>query len=668
MVHCTLFMSHHTNPMWHFKLRRNTPHHRAPASALCLLIALLAPLAAQAQVSLSGSLLRQDLASPDAAVSANLPAYLESRSASFVDWLPDGSMLVATRFGEQLQVHRVRAALGMREQLSFEPAGVIDAAAQPAHEAAFLMLSQRDGGRHSALLLERPNEHRVLPLTDGVHRDSVALWAHDGRRLAFSSDRITAREREVYVLDSGATAATPALVAGGPGYRWTVFDWSLDDARLLLGREPTSPVGDVGDSIVREAELYIADILSGELTPLQFPRRTEGKTVLPAAAVAARAARFAADGRGVLLLSMSDGSDAAGGTAFRQLRYFDPATGSSRALSSESTHDVERFDQSPDGHYVAYTLNEGGNSRLVLIDQQRKLDMRVATLAPGLISTLKFDASSKRLALTLESARAPADVYVLEADSQLVTRWTQSELGLLDPARLVQPTLLQFPTWDRIDGQARSLSAYGYRSNSAPSGLSGERPVMILLRSGGGTEFRPAYDACLQYLVNEMGFVVLAPNVRGSAGFGQSFLTLGTGTLRNDAVRDVGSLLVWIGLQRELDRNRVFVMGEGYGSYLALSALAQYGDRLRGGSAAFLPHMGPLATAATIGSPVLLVQGQGDPEAPAYESEQLAARLRANGAAVQFLAAADESGPFRAQSNREAYCFALANFLAPLVR
>jgi dipeptidyl aminopeptidase/acylaminoacyl peptidase len=667
MVHCALPKSHDTNPMLQFKPARAAKPYLRAAALLPAVLALLASGAAPAQQSLGGGLTRQNLSNPDAAVAASLPRYLQSRPASFVDWLADGSMLVATRFGETTQIHRLRSALSMREQLSFEPSGVISAAAQPAQEDAFVMLSPRDGGRHSALLLERPRAHALLPLTDGSRRDGAALWAHDGRRLAFSSDHAPGREREIYLLDTAAAPAAPALVAGGPGLRWQVFDWSIDDHRLLLGREALSPETEVGDLFEAEAQLYIADLGSGELTPLEVPRASAGKAAA-STPVRARNARFAPDGRGILLLALAEGAEAAGSAQFRQLRYFDPVLGSSRVLSSETDRDVELFDQSPDGHYVAYTITEGGMNRLLLVDQQRKLDIRVATLAPGIISSLKFDSSGKRLALTLESANAPRDVYVLEPDTQLVTRWTQSELGLLDPSRLVQPALLHFQTWDRIDGEARSLSAFGYRSALAPAGDTAARPVLILLRSGGGSQFRPGYDACLQYLVNEMGFVVLAPNVRGSAGSGQGFEALGQGSVREDAVRDVGSLLVWIGLQHELDRTHVFVMGEGYGGYLALGALGQYADRLRGGIGAFLPHMGPLATKTSFRLPLLLVQGQGDPEAPAYESEQLAARLRAGGAAVQYLSAADEAGAFERQSNRDAYCFAVANFLAQLVR
>jgi len=125
---------------------------------------------------------------------------------------------------------------------------------------------------------------------------------------------------------------------------------------------------------------------------------------------------------------------------------------------------------------------------------------------------------------------------------------------------------------------------------------------------------------------------------------------------------------VWIGLQHELDFNHILIMGEGNGSYLALACLGQYGDRLRGGIIAFPPHLGSLSHATSIRRPVLLVHGRNDPEAPAYEAEQLAARLRTGGAAVQYLAAGDEGARFRHRSNRDAYYAAAANFLAQLTR
>jgi dipeptidyl aminopeptidase/acylaminoacyl peptidase len=635
-------MRHDTNPVLHFNLNRH---------------AMLAWLPSLLLQCASATALGQP------ADSQSLPRYLEARSSSFVDWLADGSMLVMTRFGETTQVHRVRSPLSMREQLSFESSGIIAAAAQPAHDDAFVTLSARNAGR-TALVRYRPKDHALDTLTDGSKRDGAASWAHDGRRLVFSSDRSGGRDREIYLLDTGAVSASPQLVAGGAGYRWQVFDWALDDHRLLLGREAESPETDLAEGGVRGLELYIANLDNAELEPLALTRRTDNKPAPPAAPIRVRSARFAPDGRGVLLLSAADSGDGAG---FWQLSYLDPIMGELRALSSQGGHDVELFDQSPDGHYLAYAVDDNGMSRLQLIDQQRKLEISVGALGPGLIRSLRFDATGKRLAITFESHREPPDVYVYEPDTQTLTRWTHGELGLLDPERLVAPSLLHFPTWDRTDGQARMLNLYAYRSGTAAAAMA-PRPVLILLRSGGGNEFRPGFDALLQYLVNELGLVVLAPDVRGSSGAGRAFQALGQRELRDDAVRDVGSLLVWIGLQRELDRTRVLVMGEGYGAYLALASLAQYGDRLRGGVAAFLPHLGVLANLASIRLPALFVQGQADPDVPAYESEQLAARVRANGVAVQYLAAADEAGAFQRKSNRDAYSAAVANFLMPLIR
>jgi dipeptidyl aminopeptidase/acylaminoacyl peptidase len=595
----------------------------------------------------------------DPVVAAGVARYLESRAARFIDWLPDGSMIVATRFGETEQIHRLRSPLSMREQLSFEPAGVIAAAAEPEHGQAFVYLSPRMGGQSTALLLQRAPGQAAVALTDGSFRDGPALWAHDGTRIVFSSNRAAGtpgRERDLELLDTSAAGTPLRVLATGTGWRWRALDWSLDDRRLLLARES------VGSEA--EPELFLADVATAELTALALPRKPDSKGAAPAPTpLRAQAARFAPDGRGLLLLTAE-----AAGTDFLQLRYLDPVGGELRVLSSDSEHDVELFDESADGRFLAYTINEGGSSRLTLVDQQRKLDLNPGSLPPGIISSLKFDATGKRLALTLESARAPRDVYVLEPETQTLTRWSASELGPIDASSLIMPAMVHFPTWDRTDGQARVLSAYAYRPAASATGASAPRPVLILLRSGAGRQIRPGYDPRVQYLVNELGFVVLAPNVRGAAGFGRGFRELGQGALRDDAARDVGSLLVWIGLQHELDHNRVMLLGEGYGSYLALSCLGQYGDRLRGAIAAFPPHLEPLANLAAIRQPVLIVHGRNDPDAPAYEAEQLAARLRVNGAQVQYLGAADEAAEFLRKSNRDAYYSAAANFLTQLLR
>ena len=148
----------------------------------------------------------------------------------------------------------------------------------------------------------------------------------------------------------------------------------------------------------------------------------------------------------------------------------------------------------------------------------------------------------------------------------------------MDARTFVSAELIRYPTWDRVDGQPRMISAYVYQPRS-----SGPHPVVINIHGGPESQYRPDFDAFTQFLVNELGYVVIAPNVRGSSGYGKGFLALDNGVLREDAVKDIGSLLVWIGLQHDLDRDRVVVMGGSYGGYMALASLAAYNDRLRGG-------------------------------------------------------------------------------------
>jgi dipeptidyl aminopeptidase/acylaminoacyl peptidase len=666
------------------------PHfnHELRRSALTLLFIGLgcAPLHAQQAYS---ALERDGVGAPDAAVSATLPRYLQSRSASFVDWLLDGSMLIATRFGETEQIHRLRQPLDMREQLTWAPDGVAAGAARPYASDAFAYLAPLRGGEGSQLLLQRLADHALTALTDGSHRDAAPLWAHDGRRIAFASNRRNGIDVDIYVLDTAEAGATPRLVVGGAGNHWRAYDWSIDDKRLLVGRElpggnlpggePLAGSGAAGSK--PESELYIAQVDSGEISAVSFAtadgaasaggsrRKQAPKTSAAGTAIHVHDALFASDGRGILLLTRQTAPGTAATSAttgqFQRLAYVDSDGHNWRELSTDASHDVERFDRSVDGRYVGYAINDAGGSRLMLIDQQRKLDLKVTAVPAGIISAMKFDPGGKRLALTIESIHSPRDVYVLEPETQVLTRWTQSEVGPLDPQSFVAPQLLRYPTWDRVDGQARELSALVYRPAAAAAG---PRAVLLLLCGGAGGQCRPQFDPFLQWVVDQLGVVVVAPNVRGSAGFGRGLEDAGRGALRDDTARDIGSLLVWIDLQRDLDRNRVALLGEGYGAFLALQSLADYGDRLRGGIVAFPPQLAGLANGAAIRRPVLLVQGLNNPGVPAYGLEQLRSRLRVDGVEAQYLAAADEGQGFTRQSNRDAYLDAAANFLSQLLR
>jgi dipeptidyl aminopeptidase/acylaminoacyl peptidase len=712
-------------------------------AALCSLIPY-GPTSAAAQSQRlpapAALVLRDGIPPTEAAVAATLPSYSQGRSAHFLDWLADGSLLITTRFGDTWQIHQLHAPLGMRAQISFEPGGVLTAAAQPFSSDTLVYLAGH--GADTQLELEQLHDHSVRALTGGTDRVSEPVWSPDGRQLAFISNRRGPAYDDVYVLDVSATGAasatggvdtagtagsdsaaggegtggsepvTPRLVAATlEGRRWRIEGWSADAHQLLLGSGPMgSPAGAEGTAGAAGAAsaaaaddyaLYIADVDHGSVSPVpalgaghasRRRRRAPPSVDSTGAAEALHmtAARFATDGRGILVLTYAQPAVRARAAApagrFLHLSLLDPASDSWRDLSAPAPHDVELFDESADGHYLAYTLDVGGQSQLMLLDQRLQLSRAVTAVPPGVISSLRFDASGAHLALTLESARSPPDVYVLDLGTQVLTRWTHSEIGPFAPQSFIEPQTLTFPTWDRIDGQPRQLQALLY--NPAPRGTpgppsvsgpptspalpdtpaDGSRPVVIWLCSGAGTQCRPGYDPFVQYLVRTLGFAVIAPNVRGSSGLGANLLDAGSGALRDDAPRDVGALLAWISVQPGLDRSRVALFGEGYGGYLALESLSQYPDSLLGAVVAFPPPLAGLPNVAAIRAPVLLVQaGDADGDAPGYEVAQLREGLRSQGVTVQYLAA-QAPDAFSARPARFAYHAAAASFLVRLLR
>jgi dipeptidyl aminopeptidase/acylaminoacyl peptidase len=222
--------------------------------------------------------------------------------------------------------------------------------------------------------------------------------------------------------------------------------------------------------------------------------------------------------------------------------------------------------------------------------------------------------------------------------------------------------------------------------------------VLIVLHAGPDRAFRPGFDPWIQFVVDDLGYAVVAPNLRGSAGLGARFAALDDGPLRGDVVKDLGALLVWIAGRPELDAKRVVVAGRGYGGYLALMAAADYSDRLRGvvdlagmtdlptyldalpprrqarargefgderdpGVRAFLRNLSPIALADRIDAPALIVHGRNDPIVPLAQAQEMADLLRGHRDRVWLVVANGEGHRFVAQSDRDAIYTAFAQFL-----
>ncbi len=613
-----------------------------------------------------GTLVFDGIPPADAALGAQLERYEQWRQASFLDWLPDGSMLIATRFGRFEQVHRVASPLGMREQLTFGAGPVIEARA-PQRGPGFVFVRRTDGYPQ---LYYCSSAGTVRQLTQGDYQHGSPVWSHGGRRVAFYGTDRTGVKEDIYI-DNIPAGTRPQLAIAGSTGGWRPLDWSQDDRKLLL-LNTLSP---------EKSALYVADVATGALTPVGVP---ESRII---------AARFAPNGIGFYLISNAR-SD------FEQLLYYNPITHVTRRISADVPWDVEEFSVSAGGHYVAYVVNDDGRSRLTVLDTFRNLEFTPPGLPEGRIDNIRFDDSGQKLAFSYESSRSPRDVYVYDVAHGTVTRWTHSEIGPLDRASLARAQLIHYPTWDRVDLRRRMLSAYVYM----PRG-SGSCPVLVALPGGRKlhSQFRPGWKPFIQFIVNDLGYAVIAPNVRGSSGYGKAFRALDGGRLRDDTVRDVGALLVWIGLQPGLDSHRVAIMGHAFGGFLALASLATYSDHLRGaidvagianlvdyvGHAppaeraqriaefgnvqdtdmrAFLDRISPLDNVDLIRRPVLVVQGLDAPGSRAADSQQLVWRLRSEGNQAWYLSATDAGDDFSKPADRHAYLETAAQFLEMLAK
>jgi dipeptidyl aminopeptidase/acylaminoacyl peptidase len=639
--------------------RLAVPFAATLAMALCAHTAVAA-------VEERGNLILDNVPVAETPSTMRLEDYLQSRGATFVDWLPDGALLIATRFGDAEQLHRVATPLGAREQLTFfrEP---ITVARSPQSVGApgFVFLRDQGGNENFQIHWYEHKTRAMRMITDGRGLYGGAVWSRDGRRVAFHGTGRDGVSYDLYLAEPANPLDKPRLIFNGFGKNWSVQDWSPDDARLLVRNFVSA----------NESHLFVMDIASAALTPV-----SEGRDV-----ASVSQARFTADGRGVLLITNRD-------SEFEQLRRIDLVTGQVDTLSGHLPWDIETFAATDDGRYLAYVANVDGLSRLTVLDLVSNAE-KLPPLPDGQIGRIGFDRTGRKLALTFETAQSPRDVFVLELERQALTRYTQSEIGPLDPLQFAPAELVRLPTFDRERGKPRQIPAFVYRSSQP-----GPRPVYIDVHGGPESQYRPTFSPFTQFLVRELGFTVIAPNVRGSSGYGKTYLNLDNGEDREDAVKDIGALLVWIGAQRDLDAKNVFVGGGSYGGYMALASLVHYGERLRGGidvvgisnfvtflestapyrrdlrrqeygderlprMRAYLQRISPLTSASRINRPLLVVQGLNDPRVPASESQQMVAKIRARGGEVWYLAAKDEGHGFRKKSNRDFYQKTIVTFL-----
>lgn len=599
-----------------------------------------------------------------------LDRYQNTRGASFGGWTQDGCLLIGTRFGETAQAHRVCQPLGMREQLTFytEPVGSLTVAPGAAHGFAF---SKDVGGNEFWQLhyFDLTTRETAL-LTDGKARNQSPLFSRDGKQLAYSSTVRNGRDTDVWVMDLATRKPRAVVTEGG---LWTAQDFSADGKQLLVLQ------------YVSASESYpgSVDLSTGKLT--RFPV-DGGKASIGSL-------RMSPDGRWAYYISDEpiDGKP----QEFSTLRRHDIAGGKLDILSAGIDWDVSQYALSDDGKRLLFVTNEDGIGKLRVLSLPGLKEIGLPPLPVGVIGRADFSPDGQRVALAINTATSPSDVYVIDLAPSRLTRWTRSEVGGLDSSKFVAPTLVRYPTFDRIDGKPREIPAFYYQPAKVPAGK--KLPVVIQIHGGPEAQSQPTFNAHAQFLANELGVAMLVPNVRGSSGYGRTYLGLDNAEKREDSVKDIGALLDWIDRQPELDATRVGVYGGSYGGYMVLASLTHYSDRIRAGvdvvgisdfttflantesyrrdlrraeygderipeMKAVFERISPLNNAGKIRAPLFVAQGRNDPRVPYTEAEQIVKAVRANGQPVWFLMFNDEGHGFQKKANTDYFGAAMMQF------
>jgi dipeptidyl aminopeptidase/acylaminoacyl peptidase len=643
-----------------FSMRLDSIFTRATL-ALLFSFALLLPPAARAQ-TISGlpvhdtreqaiKLLRRE--------GAGFPIerYLNIRAAASPALAPGGDRVAfLLNVTGTPQVWSVGAAGGWPEQLTFYTDRVDFVRWSP--DGAGMIFGKAVGGNENAQLYwMSPDGAQVRELTGAPNvRHNFGAWSADGRRISYASNKRNPNFFDIYVMDVATGEAS--LVYQQDGSNAPVA-WSADGRFIVVSRS--------SDTLSLDNDLYLVELASKNVTHLT-PH--EG-------AAQYGDVHFTRDNRALLLSANAAGE-------WQSLARLDLAT---RRITpaTDAPWDTDASEMSPDGRLLAYALNREGFSELYV----RKLtdagtaddkDAPVALPGQGVVGGLVFSRDGRKLAFTFAGARHNSDVWLYDLRTRKLEQVTRSSRAGIPQNSFVEPELIRYKTFD-----GRDIPAWYYRPRNAEAGGANRSlPVIVSVHGGPEGQERPAFNPTYQYFLSR-GYAVLAPNVRGSTGYGKTYTHLDDVKLREDSVRDLAAAVEWLKTSGTADARRIAVMGGSYGGYMTLAAITLYpelwaaaiemygisnfetnlrntsGYRRRqrereygtlAGDLEFLRSVSPIYKVGRIKAPLLVFQGKNDPRVPYTESEQIVKALRDRNAPVEYTLFDDEGHGFVKLTNR----------------
>jgi len=563
-----------------------------------------------------------------------LERYLNIRSANAPRFSPDGRRIAfLTNITGVPQLWEVDRTGGWPDQRTFFAERVGTHRYAPA--APEIVFEMDAGGNERFQLWRLADGGATLePLTQApetIH--GLGDWSRDGRRVCYSANGRDPRFFDVFVREIASGETRKVYEHDGSNFAAT---FTPDGRSVLVFRLNSS----------FDHDLVLVDGETGEARPLT-PHEGQATFGEPDAS---------ADGRSVYALTDRDREFA----ALARLDLRRPAW----SLVWEEPWDIDHLALSPDGRLAALVVNEGGVGRLKVLRLRDRTVVALPALPAGWVTQPAWSNDGRYVAFTFESPRHNPDVWVLDVRKSVATQVTRSSLAGIPPETFVVPEVLKYPTFD-----GREIPAWWFHPPGAARAA-----VIVHVHGGPEAQTIANFSALIQYLVNR-GYAVLAPNVRGSTGYGKAYHHLDDVEKRMDAVADLKHGADWLRRRPDVDPSRIAVMGGSYGGFMVLASLTEYPEAWSAGvdvvgianfvtflkntgpwrrrwreaeygfldkDLAVLERISPVHKADRIRAPLFVIHGRNDPRVPLEETEQIVQAVRAQGGVVDFLVFEDE--------------------------
>lgn len=524
------------------------------------------------------------------------------------------------------------------------------------HSADLAVVGASVGGsEQSQLHLVDTRSGRVRQLTDqpDIQFGSVT-WSRDDKTIYFRSNMENKRDFKLYKMALATGEYEKILDLEG----WNGWgDISLDGKKLVYYH--------VSSNV--NVDLYLYDMETGQV---EYLTPHEGDVLYDGG-------YFSADGSR-LYLTCNDNEK---GMSFRAV--LDLASKEITYTDDNAQWTVESMAVSPDRTVMGWVLNEDGYARLKLADLETGGELPVPDL-DGIAASPAISETSRML-LTFCSPTQTTDVWSWDWRAQKLEKLTHSSYAGIDPALFTEPRLIKYSSFDGLE-----IPAFLYLP---PDYKGGPIPFVMDIHGGPEGQFRPYFNRHFQYLMLH-GFGLLAPNVRGSEGYGKEYLAMDDYKNRMKSVMDMKAGADWLIQQGYSKKGMIGIKGASYGGYMVMAAITEFPDLfsaaiddvgivnfvtfLQNTSAyrrhlreseygpltdvEFLASISPIHKADRIETPLMVVHGENDPRVPVGEARQIIQAIEQKGGVVEPLIFPDEGHGISKLKNRLVYYRKMVEF------